>query len=262
MQTQLNLNHVLAGLALILSLSYSATSSAALVNNGSGLIYDSGLNATWTQDANLLGTLEGNRSASYNAMVNTIITTIVEIQDTANIHDSTGTPGFHTLTTADFASGGIVNWFGAKAFVGYLNSIDYKGSTQWSLPTTPTNASNGTNPAVRGQLAELFYNELGGVAGIPIPSGPFSNVQSSGYWSGSEYVPDHGSAWLFTTNDGYQYSNPKNRQGSPAGYQFYAWAVSPGNVSAVPVPAAVWLFGSALAGFIGFNRRKPMHQAV
>lgn len=27
-------------------------------------------------------------------------------------------------------------------------------------------------------------------------------------------------------------------------------------VSAVPVPAAIWLFGSALAGFIGFNRRK------
>jgi hypothetical protein len=27
-------------------------------------------------------------------------------------------------------------------------------------------------------------------------------------------------------------------------------------VAAVPVPAAVWLFGSALAGFMGFNRRK------
>lgn len=30
--------------------------------------------------------------------------------------------------------------------------------------------------------------------------------------------------------------------------------------SPVPVPAAVWLFSSALAGFIGFNRRKPMQQ--
>ncbi len=28
------------------------------------------------------------------------------------------------------------------------------------------------------------------------------------------------------------------------------------NVSAVPVPAAIWLFGSAIAGFIGFGRRK------
>ena len=28
------------------------------------------------------------------------------------------------------------------------------------------------------------------------------------------------------------------------------------NVAAVPVPATVWLFGSALVGFVGFNRRK------
>lgn len=30
--------------------------------------------------------------------------------------------------------------------------------------------------------------------------------------------------------------------------------------SAVPVPATVWLFGSSLAGFIGFNRRKLAKQ--
>ena len=29
-----------------------------------------------------------------------------------------------------------------------------------------------------------------------------------------------------------------------------------GSVSAVPLPAAIWLFGSALAGFIGYSRRK------
>ena len=28
-----------------------------------------------------------------------------------------------------------------------------------------------------------------------------------------------------------------------------------GTVSAVPVPATVWLFGTALIGFIGFSRR-------
>jgi hypothetical protein len=28
--------------------------------------------------------------------------------------------------------------------------------------------------------------------------------------------------------------------------------------AAVPVPAAVWLFGTALAGFIGLNRRKTV----
>lgn len=29
------------------------------------------------------------------------------------------------------------------------------------------------------------------------------------------------------------------------------------NISAVPVPGAVWLFGSAIAGLVGFGRRKP-----
>jgi hypothetical protein len=29
-----------------------------------------------------------------------------------------------------------------------------------------------------------------------------------------------------------------------------------GNISSVPVPAAIWLFGSALMGLIGFSRRK------
>jgi hypothetical protein len=32
-------------------------------------------------------------------------------------------------------------------------------------------------------------------------------------------------------------------------------------VAAVPVPGAVWLFGSALAGLIGYGRRKTAVQA-
>jgi hypothetical protein len=33
-------------------------------------------------------------------------------------------------------------------------------------------------------------------------------------------------------------------------------AVRSGNVSTVPVPAAVWLFGSAMLGLMGVARRK------
>ncbi len=40
-------------------------------------------------------------------------------------------------------------------------------------------------------------------------------------------------------------------------YRFgYAWAVRDGDVGAVPVPAAVWLFGSGLIGLLGVARRK------
>ena len=34
-----------------------------------------------------------------------------------------------------------------------------------------------------------------------------------------------------------------------------AWAVHTGDVSAVPIPAAVWLFGSGLIGLVSFARR-------
>jgi len=52
-------------------------------------------------------------------------------------------------------------------------------------------------------------------------------------------------------------------QESPqSGFNDNTFIVDNFSVSAVPLPSAVWLFGSALAGFIGFNRRKPMQQAV
>ena len=51
------------------------------------------------------------------------------------------------------------------------------------------------------------------------------------------------------------------RRRSPNGYLSnsnynYAWVVQSGDVGAVPVPAAVWLFGSGLIGMIGLMRKK------
>ncbi|MGB7934539.1 MAG: PEP-CTERM sorting domain-containing protein [Gammaproteobacteria bacterium] len=39
-------------------------------------------------------------------------------------------------------------------------------------------------------------------------------------------------------------------------YSVFAWAVHLSDVSAIPVPATVWLFGSGLLGLIGISRRK------
>ncbi|MCK5092950.1 MAG: VPLPA-CTERM sorting domain-containing protein, partial [Gammaproteobacteria bacterium] len=59
--------------------------------------------------------------------------------------------------------------------------------------------------------------------------------------------------WYFNTYDGKQSYNGKS-------YSYYAWAVHDGDVGAsvVPVPAAVWLFGSGLIGLVGFARRKKI----
>lgn len=81
-------------------------------------------------------------------------------------------------------------------------------------------------------------------------TGPFSNFQSDGYWSATNYTPDIFAVWGFNFNDGGQlgYNKPSN---------FYAWAVHTGDVGAsvVPVPAAAWLFGSGLLGLVGMGSK-------
>ena len=56
----------------------------------------------------------------------------------------------------------------------------------------------------------------------------------------------------FSMNGGHQSNSSK----TPRLNGDYAWAVQSGDISAVPVPAAVWLFGSGLIGLAGFDRRK------
>ncbi|WKZ11137.1 MAG: hypothetical protein QY320_08390 [Gammaproteobacteria bacterium] len=113
-----------------------------------------------------------------------------------------------------------------------------------------------------GEMAHLFYSTLGNTgfydtSGRPTgcsPSspycltntGPFSNLQPDSYWSGTTYAPSPGDAWGFSFYYGFQYNNSKSDG-------FYAWAVRSGD-AVVPVPAAVWLFGSAL-GVMGLLRR-------
>jgi hypothetical protein len=156
-----------------------------------------------------------------------------------------------------------MDWWGAQAWVHYLDVTKYGGSNQWALPTTVDSSAsvgypNGTtgNPAQSSsQLAQLFYGGLGQGVGSSITTthnanySLFSNVQSNAYWSGTEYSADPGGAWGFSTPNG----------GQNYGYKYtgyYALAVSPGQVSAVPLPGAAWLLGSGLLGLVGLRRRK------
>ncbi|MHB8744171.1 MAG: Lcl domain-containing protein [Sulfuricaulis sp.] len=171
------------------------------------------------------------------------------------------------------AAGGAMDWTSANTWAANLN---VNGVTGWRLPTmTDPNATCNTvtysggpcgynNPST-SELAHMFYTTLGDKAyydtsgnpqagyGLTNP-GPFSNVQSNDYWSATEYAPNTYGAWLFGTNYGGQEVNDKT--GS-----FYAWAVHAGDVgaSAVPVPAAVWLFSSGLLGLIGMSGKRRAH---
>ena len=193
-------------LTLIAALGFSGAASAALVNRGGGLIYDSDLNITWLADANYA------RTSGYDA-------------------------------------DGLMTWSAAMIWAGNLS---YGGYTDWRLPTSDT--CSGFN-CTGSEMGHLFYNELGGTAGYSILSSTdpdralFMNVQSYSYRSGTVYAPDTTSAWAFRFDAGNQGATRKT-------INYYAWAVRDGDVAAVPVPAAVWLFGSGLLGLIGVARRK------
>ncbi len=126
------------------------------------------------------------------------------------------------------------------------------------------------------ELAYMWYNILGntpffdvngieqanwGLNNTGADGVNFSNIQSdllapstSFYWTRTEYASSatstlRSSAWTFNSDWGMQNFNAKEQD-------YFAWAVRSGDVTVVPVPAAVWLFGSGLIGLIGIARRK------
>ena len=110
---------------------------------------------------------------------------------------------------------------------------------------TIVNCSSASEALCQDNEYGYLFQHYGITASAP---GLFTNVQSSGYWSGTEYAPSTLNAWYFFFTSGSQ--GNLNRDLST-----YALAVRSGDVAAVPVPAAVWLFGSGL-GLLGWFRRK------
>ncbi len=209
-----------AACVCIFTLAVSTAATAALVDRGGGLIYDTDLNVTWLANANASGPMSSWSDA--------------------------------------------VTW--ASTF-SYYDSVRNQTLTGWRLPTTgqidPNCSVQSGSPSPAGynctgsEMGHLFYTELGGVALQSIAATHngnyvlFQNIQTNAnwYWSG-EYAPDITSAWVFDFGSGNQSTAYKTNP------NFYAWAVRPGDVASVPIPAAAWLFESGLLGLIGVARRK------
>ena len=159
--------------------------------------------------------------------------------------------------TIGFSVDGLMTWDDANAWVG---GLDVAGVTGWRLPDTiqpdascdaqGAGESFGLN-CTGSEMGNLFYNVLGNSAGVLSNTGPFNTVKSGVYWSATEYALNTSRVWAFSMGSG----NQSNRNKTSGGY---AWAVQSGDVGAavVPIPAAVWLFGSGLLGLVGFARRK------
>lgn len=143
------------------------------------------------------------------------------------------------------------------------------GVSGWRLPTTmqPDSSCQYNNGGMSygldctgSEMGHLFYTELGGWAGYTITAYHnsnyylFSNLRTDKYyWSGTVLASDPTRQWSFTFYDGYQYPYWPSSTATD-----YVLAVHDGDVAAVPIPAAIWLFGSGLAGLFGFTRRRPI----
>lgn len=241
------------------------TTHASLVvssASGVGVVHSSFSNVTWLQNANLLGSWISARG--FDAVVNDIIAAVPTVTVSPSF-----SPVVHTVVPGDFRSDlgnlGRANFFGATAFIKYLNAISYGGHNQWRLPS----ANNGvyTNPVLNsytkaGDFGQLYYDELGSSAGFGLqdPMGIFANEQYAQYWS--KWHP-HGAPYDYIEAP-YGFNVGRGDQDFlDITFPFYVWPVASGTLAAVP-EAGGWMMavvsGTTMTAGLVFRRLRASRQ--
>ncbi len=186
-----------------------------------------------------------------------------------------------TFGVPGISPAGAMSWDTAHQWLGAMNANHYLGGNQWRLPKLSpvnqtalnTNYSDqgdtdvGLNISAPGtlyagstahEMAHLYFNTLGNpkYPAIFQNSGPFQHVgpgQGNLFkWYRTEY-PIPGAPNLFAFAMEWADSHTMNRNKTDT---LGAWAVHPGDIAAVPLPATVWLMGSAITGMMA-GARKP-----
>ena len=156
----------------------------------------------------------------------------------------------------------LENWPTQNTWAAGLNAADvltyhldgYQvdwGTNVWRLPSAGVSSKYGFNQTT-SEMGDLYYNELGltgqhGVSAEVLNATNFDNLNRVKYWCTEASLS---AAWDFNMFGGLLDCSPKNVVNR------YGLAIRTGQVSAVPVPGAIWLLGSGLAGVVALGRRR------
>jgi len=155
-------------------------------------------------------------------------------------------PNLDVTWAVDANINGLGTWDEQMAWVA---SLSIGGVTGWRLPNADVNGDGSVVDCSGGGVSGCADNEMGFLyweEGITAATPSPFDVRSTFYWSGTEYLGPPSGVWDFAFGDGSQTIRASNNVE-------FAWAVHTGDV---PVPAAVWLFGSGLLGLVGMARRR------
>lgn len=231
----------------------STTANAELIDIGGGMIYDSGQDLTWMQNADVNGpmtwfqAMDWAENLVYGGYDDWRLPSTLGGDDPSCLEDARGDLFF-------------------ESHVGCTGG-EFEKLTEFEL----YDAEDPPSLDSYSHRGNFLLNE------------PFENVQlDSRYWTATPYRADEGGIdpciyddsciivddtgmrtdfywqWSFTrswSQSGYLLNGPyKTTLGG--GNSRYAWAVRSGGPAIVPVPPSIWLVGSGVVGLIGISRRR------
>ncbi|MEX2481058.1 MAG: hypothetical protein WD928_09375 [Gammaproteobacteria bacterium] len=260
----------------------STSSMAALVDRGGGLIYDDVLDVTWLQDANFAATSappppdicfdEGGGEICFPGEPVRGRMTWEEAK--AWVEGLSYEDTVRGVTWDDWRLPRVAPIDG----VAFNNNNSTNASTDEGYAPTTTDGSDGgwrdTGGDAASEMGHMFYVNLANLGACSPQSGgctlqdgrglsntgPFLNLAkgpdefTNDYWTETPVGP--AKAFYFNFKSGFQGRADTDAAIGTTPDQLFAWAVRDGDVSVVPLPAAVWSLGAALALLVAAQRRR------
>lgn len=246
----------------------TSASVAVGTNYGSGMraAYASG----YADNTGVIGTGANGVEQNFYANANANATTSIINNTGSAMHY------FYTLNIPYSTVGIYANWFGAGDSFTATNQfrVDLNGNTIWGSSASINMTTNGVNFSTSGQTlpwtsstlpVNALYVDVNGVQGYEgggnLELSNYSLLLDLGIWgAGQSLSLDYHLASAVSVNApsscGYECFNVSAQIGDPSGTSGVPILGTITGAAAVPVPSAVWLFGSGLLGVVGVARRR------